>query len=80
MGLEINNGVSSSIIEREKWNWMRSYPLWEANRKVFLYPENWVDPTLRDDKSELFKELEGKIMETDLNQDTLSQIVKGYLY
>ena len=23
-----------------QWKWMKNYRVWEANRKVFLYPEN----------------------------------------
>jgi hypothetical protein len=36
-----------------QWTWMKNYRVWEANRKVFLYPENWIKPNLRDDKSPL---------------------------
>src|SRR5690606_25147479 len=32
----------------ERWAWMKSYRVWEANRKVFFYPENWIEPELRD--------------------------------
>jgi hypothetical protein len=24
--------------------------MWEANRKVFLYPENWIEAELRDER------------------------------
>ncbi len=27
-----------------RWNWLRRYRIWEANRKVFVYPENYVEP------------------------------------
>ena len=30
-----------------QWEWMSQYRVWEANREVFLFPENWIDPTLR---------------------------------
>jgi SpoVK/Ycf46/Vps4 family AAA+-type ATPase len=30
-----------------KWEWSRRYRVWEANRKEFLYPENWLEPELR---------------------------------
>jgi len=26
------------------WNWRTRYRVWDANRKVFLYPENWTEP------------------------------------
>ena len=29
------------------WQWRTRYRVWEANRKVFLYPENWVEPEPR---------------------------------
>lgn len=30
----------------EQWKWMKNYRIWEANRKVFLYPENWIEAEL----------------------------------
>jgi hypothetical protein len=30
-----------------EWEWRKRYRLWDANRKIFLYPENWVEPGLR---------------------------------
>jgi SpoVK/Ycf46/Vps4 family AAA+-type ATPase len=29
------------------WQWRTRYRVWEANRKVFLYPENWIEPEPR---------------------------------
>ena len=29
------------------WDWRKRYRVWEANRRLFLYPENWVEPELR---------------------------------
>lgn len=57
-GLEERHGVNSTALDRERWEWMKHYRTWEANRMVFLYPENWVDPSLRDDKSPVFLEFE----------------------
>ena len=31
-------GVSTNILDRDRWEWMQRYRVWEANRKVFLYP------------------------------------------
>ena len=42
------------VIERDRWEWMKNYSVWEADRKVFLYPEDWLEPELRDDKSPFF--------------------------
>jgi hypothetical protein len=30
-----------------RWEWRKNYRVWDANRKIFLYPENWIEPELR---------------------------------
>ena len=30
-----------------EWDWHKRYRVWDANRKIFLYPENWIEPELR---------------------------------
>jgi ATPase family associated with various cellular activities (AAA) len=30
-----------------EWQWRKNYRVWDANRKIFLYPENWIEPELR---------------------------------
>lgn len=37
--------------KQKEWEWMKNYRVWEASRKVFLYPETWVEPELRNDTS-----------------------------
>ncbi|KJK66680.1 hypothetical protein P875_00128007 [Aspergillus parasiticus SU-1] len=59
---------------------MMRYRLWEAKRKSFLYPENWLDPSLRDDKTEQFKLVESAVMEKKLDMDTIGTLIQGYLY
>lgn len=63
----------------KQWQWMKSYRIWEANRKVFLYPENWLEPELRDDKSPFFKELEGEISQADINNDNAAAALLHYV-
>ena len=29
------------------WQWSKRYRVWDASRKIFLYPENWIEPELR---------------------------------
>jgi hypothetical protein len=48
-------------VDVDRWEWMKNYRVWEANRKVFLYPENWLFPELRDDKTQTFAALEGDL-------------------
>ena len=30
-----------------EWTWNKRYRVWDASRKIFLYPENWIEPDLR---------------------------------
>ena len=29
------------------WKWRKNYRAWDANRRIFLYPDNWIEPELR---------------------------------
>jgi hypothetical protein len=73
-------GVTSNILDQDRWKWMQRYRLWEANRKVFLYPENWIESNLRDDKSPFFKELESELLQKDINKENVIDALKTYLY
>ncbi len=64
---EVMTGAAFDPRWRE-WSWMKNYRVWEANRKVFLYPENWIEPELRDDKSPFFKELESELLQSNLSR------------
>ena len=53
--MNLEPDVAPASIRAEQWQWMQRYRVWEANRKVFLYPENWLEPELRDNKSSFFQ-------------------------
>lgn len=57
-GQEEKYGVPIRTLDRKGWEQMKSYRTWEGNRKNFVYPENWIEPSLRDDKSEIFQQFE----------------------
>ena len=52
--LNLEPKVHPSVINAKQWEWMKRYRVWEANRKIFLFPENWLEPEFRDDKTHLF--------------------------
>ncbi len=62
-----------------QWKWMKNYRLWEANRKIFLYPENWIAPELRDDKTPFFRELEQEVLSGDITAERCEGALRGYL-
>ncbi|HEX6839129.1 MAG TPA: neuraminidase-like domain-containing protein, partial [Polyangia bacterium] len=66
-------------IATRQWIWMRSYSVWAANRLVFLYPENWIEPELRDDKTPFFQDLEHELSQNDITVDTAEQAYRNYL-
>lgn len=71
--LNLEPEVQPMWLDRKKWEWMKNYRVWEANRKVFLYPENWLQPELRDDKTPFFTELETGLIQNEItpeNADT----------
>ena len=81
LGLEKeHSSIVPSLLDRGRWEWMERYRVWEANRKVFLYPENWIESNLRDDKSQFFKELESELLQKDINKDSVKDALKDYLY
>jgi hypothetical protein len=60
-----------------EWDWRRNYRVWEANRKVFLWPENYFEFGPRDDRTPLFKELEDELLQTAIrDQDVLDAYTK----
>ena len=61
------------------WKWMSKYRVWEANRKVFLWPENWIEPELKKDRSQFFKELESELTQNEINQYTVETAFTSYL-
>ena len=61
------------------WRWMKNYRVWEANRQVFLYPENWIRPELRDDKSPFFTALESDLLQKEMTTATAESAFSSYL-
>jgi hypothetical protein len=61
------------------WQWMKNYRVWEANRKVFLYPENYIRPELRNTKTPAFKTLEEDLLQGDITAPAVERAYKKYL-
>ena len=77
--MKLEPRVAPSSLSASQWEWMKRYRVWEANRKVFLYPENWLEPELRDDKSPFFKEIESELLQADITDDSAATAVLHYL-
>lgn len=78
--LRLEAGVTFSENDAKEWHkWRKWFRVWEANRKVFLFPENWQRPEFRDDKSPFFKELESDLAQGDLTTERAISAFDAYL-
>jgi hypothetical protein len=83
MGLEISADEKTVVLldldEMEEWEWRKNYRVWEANRKIFLWPENYAEPSIRDNKSPEFKELEDELLQQKLSAEVVEDAYKKYI-
>ncbi len=77
--LNLEPKVNPLAINAKQWQWMKRYCVWEANRKIFLFPENWLEPEFRDDKTNLFLDLESSLLQGDVSDDLASDAFYNYL-
>jgi hypothetical protein len=71
--------IAPSKLLSRRWDWMFAYRVWEANRKVFLWPENWIEPELRPDKTPLFEQLESSLRKAAIDDETVTDAYREYL-
>ncbi|MFL6139751.1 MAG: neuraminidase-like domain-containing protein [Frankiaceae bacterium] len=71
--------VPPTSVPADEWEWRKAYRVWEANRKVFLWPENYLEPTLRDDKTPLFEELESALLQQSIDEQHVLDAYANYL-
>jgi hypothetical protein len=76
--LNLELGVNNIDIPEIWWEWMMNYRVWEANRKVFLYPENYIEPNLRKSKSDLFQEFEAELLQSDITPESVEAAYYNY--
>lgn len=77
LGLEA--GVDTLPIPEVWWEWMMNYRVWEANRKIFLYPENYLVPSIRQSRTVLFKSLQETLQQSDVSTDLVENAFLQYL-
>ncbi len=71
--------VSPADIDVSRWEWMKRYRLWQANREVFLWPENWLYPELRDGQSPFFQQMMSSLLQGDITDDASASAYLDYL-
>ncbi len=79
MSLEEGVVVKKSDLPESNWDWMMSFQTWVANRQVFLYPENFVDPGIRKSKTDLFVTLENELSQSNITDETVEAAFTKYM-
>jgi hypothetical protein len=71
--------VSPANVNAAEWTWMKRYRVWQANREIFLWPENWLYPELRDDQSPFFQKMMSGLLQGDITDDAAESAYLDYL-
>jgi len=61
------------------WEIFSNYPDWAAMQRIGIYPENYINPFVRQRKTSLFKTLENNLNQTRLNSDSVWAALRDYL-
>jgi Neuraminidase-like domain len=75
--LELEGDVN---VDSDRWASLQAQTLYVARRNVFLYPENWLDPSLRDDKTFIYEGLESAPTQKDIKTQTTTDAMTNYLF
>ncbi|EKE74970.1 neuraminidase-like domain-containing protein [Gallaecimonas xiamenensis] len=62
-----------------QWQIDKQYRQWEANQKLLLYPQNYIEPELRYITSPQFEGLQQAISGGDINEDSVEAAVNAYM-
>jgi hypothetical protein len=71
--------VNMSNPNWSEWSWRQQFRLWQANRQVFLYPENYVLPETRGNASPFFSDLQNDLRQTTADADACEAAIENYL-
>jgi hypothetical protein len=72
-GITVEKGLNE-----EKWKWLSSYREWEASNKIKLYPENYLNPTLRRITTPGYKMIQSTLMQGNITDDVASDAYMKY--
>ncbi len=77
--MQLEPDAPPNAINKDHWIWMKNYRVWEANRKVLLYPENWIEPELRDDKTPFFEDVVSSLQQGDATSEKAETAMQAFL-
>jgi Neuraminidase-like domain len=71
--------VAPGDVDLSRWESMKRYRLWQVTRELFIWPENWIYPELRDDQSPIFKQTMNTLLQGDITDDAAATAYLTYL-
>ncbi|MPY26926.1 Tc toxin subunit A [Shewanella sp. YLB-07] len=78
--LNLEPGLKTTLEETLNWReFANRYGYWAGNQQLKIYPEVYIDPTLRLGKTDLFFQLESVLNQGKLEEETVENAVLGYL-
>ncbi len=77
--MNLEPGFSMDPATAREWEWRKNYRVWEAARKIFIYPENWILPELKPKKTHLFDELEATLQDGDFDAKGAEASISRYM-
>ncbi|MEO0605760.1 MAG: neuraminidase-like domain-containing protein, partial [Myxococcota bacterium] len=60
-------------------SWRGRYRMWEAARKVLFFAENWLQPTLRAERSPEYDRLNARLQRSGLDQTAAREVYASFL-
>jgi hypothetical protein len=76
--MNLEPGVTRVLVPESWWSWLSAYRMWEANRKIYLYPENYVDPELLRGASPIYDEFKDEILQNEIDEPHVAEAYTGY--
>ena len=78
--LRLEPGVNNlSLIPDAWWEWMMNYRVWQANRQIFVYPENYLIPGLRKKVTQQFATLSQALQQSDITRPYVASAFRAYI-
>jgi hypothetical protein len=77
--LRLEPGVAKIGIHEAWWDWILNYRKWEANRRIFVYPENYLLPALRQDQTAPFRQLASDLLQSEITAEYVEKAYDTYL-
>ena len=76
--LNLENHVKKHTIPDTWWSWIGNYRLWQAKQEIFLYPENYLNPTLRNNQSSAFQKFSNQLLQGELSKTNIHEAFSQY--